>query len=166
MSKYSFHTEPLGIDTSSTINYDMRELMQGIAQELRTISWAVMGKEVRGAIFVSIDPDDKIVTHGSMVSQEYGNEPASPDNYLWVVLDQLDNAYRARFLTPDSVSKISPSDMSSSRPEIPLENHALQMATAMIEAVATKNFFKGVRYGIFGTVIFTVLIALLCALVF
>ncbi len=142
MSKFVFHNQPLGVDTAVTINYDMKELMQGIAEQMNTISWAVMGKEVCGAVFVSFDPEnqDKLITHGSMVRPEYNGQPLQSDSYLWVVIDQLDNAYRARFLTPECVNSITKSDLTPRKTP-------MDVAEDMIEGVAKRSFINGFAWG-------------------
>ncbi len=167
MSKYTYHTEPIGIDTSVFLNYDMKVLMQGIAQELSTISWAVMGKEVNGAVFVSVDPDDndKLVTHASMVKADYNGEALSPDSYLWVVIDQIDDAYRARFLTSECVATLAKEDISPPAPS-PVAQYAMNMAKALVDEVRRRSFRKGFAWGVIGTVIMSALIATLVAVIF
>lgn len=169
MSKYNFHNQPLGVETAVTINYDMKELMQGIARELSTISWAVVGKEVQGAVFVSVDPShhDKLITHGSMVRPEYNGEPLQPDGYLWVVIDQLDDAaaFRARFLTPECIAGLTKEDFSP-LPPTTLEKESVEIATLLMDAMVKRSFAVGFLWGVVGSVIVIALIIAICSLIF
>ena len=113
MSKYILHVGQLdSIDASTMMDYDVRELMSKITEHHVPISWEVMGKETKGIIFVAIAEQDptKLTCYGSMVSPEYEGDQLGPENYLWVMIDKPEAAFRAQFLTPEAASSIAKTD--------------------------------------------------------
>lgn len=149
MSKYALHIGQLSVDTSTTMNYDIKELMTKIIESHGTISWEVMGKETRGIIFVSLDEEDntKLTCHGSMVAPDYEGEELGPENYLWVMIDKVEASFRARFLTPESASSIVKADFANvHQPQGP-SSQMMEMAERLIAHTARNNFFRGLAYG-------------------
>lgn len=150
MSKYTLHVGQLSVDTSTTMNYDIKELMSKIVENHGTISWEVMGCETKGIIFVSLDEEDntKIVCHGSMVAGEHSGEQLGPESYLWVMIDKVEASFRARFLTPEAAGNIEKSDFTNMKTEQEASySHMLEVAERLIAQTAQNNFMRGVRYG-------------------
>ena len=111
-TKFQLHSGKLSVNTSSVINYDLKEIVSAVSQQHATLSWEVMGKETNGAVFVTYAPGfiDKLTILGSFASVTYAGQPLEASEYLWVVIDQLEAAYRARFMTPESVKNLSKHD--------------------------------------------------------
>jgi len=150
MNKFALHTGQLSVDTSTTMNYDIKELMSKIVENHGVISWEVMGCETKGIIFVSLDEEDntKIVCHGSMVNADYSGEQLSPENYLWVMIDKIEASFRARFLTPEAASNIEKSDFTNMKTEQEASySRMLELGERLIAQTAQDNFMRGIRYG-------------------
>jgi|SRR5688572_7795961 len=113
MNKFVFYPGRISVDTATTMNYDLQTLMSNIAGQYDLISQEVMGKETCGVIFVSLAEQDhtKLMCHGSMVSLDHEGEAFGPENYLWVMIDKIDAAFRARFFTPECARSLVKSDL-------------------------------------------------------
>ncbi len=113
IQKFEFHTGRLNIDTSSVLNYDMKEIVQAIVLQHSALSFQIFGRETCGAIFVTLVPGyvNKITILGSFAGKEFSDEKLrEPSEYLWIMIDQIDAAYRARFMTLESIKMLSKND--------------------------------------------------------
>ena len=156
MSKFTLHVGQLSVDTSTTMNYDIKELMSKIIENHGCLSWEVMGKETKGIIFVSLDEEDntKLTCHGSMVAPDYEGEELGPDSYLWVMIDKVEASFRARFLTLESASSIVKADFANvHQPQGP-SSQMMEMAERLIAHTARNNFFRGAAYGALFSLLF------------
>lgn len=161
MSKFIFYTEPLGLDVSVTINYDIQKLMNNVMIEHQALSWKIMGGETCGAIFAAFDENDKnkLTCIQSITSKDCGDNPLPVESYLWVIIDKIEAAYRARFLTFESVKSITRDDMVNTQSE--LTEKALHIAQTILDKTAKTNFIRGFVYGVFTASIAILLMVML-----
>ena len=162
MSKYTLYDGDLGLDSSTTMNYDLKELMGTIMENHGNISWLVMGKETKGVIFISLDENDetKLTCHGSAVSPDYQGEENGPEFYLWVMIDKVEAAYRARFVTLEAATNIVKADfVNVQEPPTQIMEMAERFMTQVMAhaqaAAATRTiFYKGFAYGMLMSFLF------------
>lgn len=155
MPKFTFHEQLMGLDPSTTMNYNINELMKSIVTELDRIALAVMGKEVYGAHFVSLHPDNnqQLICHGTMTKLNHleKQDPAK-DTYLWVMIDKIEAAYRARFFTPECVALIQQEDLTAIEDYNEQKKQKQEDAVGKLLDKMSKDirdaYLRGIRMGI------------------
>jgi len=159
MNKYTLHTGRLNVDTSTTMNYDMQTLMSNIAGQHELISREVMGRETYGVIFVSLDEQDntKLMCHGSMVNLDYEGESFGPENYLWVMIDKIDAAFRARFFTPECTRSLLKTDLV----DYESQHISNQMTEEDLMRLERGALTRGIIEGVLGCLIVLAIVAII-----
>ena len=151
MHEFAYHDQLMGLDPSTTMNYNINELMKSIVENLDKIALAVMGKRVDGAHFVSVHPDDskRLIRHGSMTKVAHiGTEHAHKDTYLWVMIDKIEAAYRARFFTPGCVSSIEEGDVTPREDYYRAQREQTEKTSQLLTKMVRESYGRGIRMGI------------------